>query len=172
MNTNDGIFTQPGPDGIFGRGGEPLDASNPVIDANDQNLRETLVAVWQAPGHMRVARATRNIKTGGVEQHEDYREPTERERAILVSQGVTAPVQVATQLGAIPSPAQLSGDTPAPAGAAADAKKPGQPWMKLGVAVAVGAAGFWAFGKWVVPYLEARKAAGDDEPEPETDDEE
>jgi hypothetical protein len=163
---SDGIFTQPGPDGIFGRhqGGEPLDATSATIDSDGQNLRDTLVAVFPSPGHMRVARATRNVKTGHVEKHEEYREPTPQERAILAQQGVfpppgpPAPMPVAFP----PAPTALvapqlgnAGDKPA------DAETP---WFKLAIAAAVGAAGLWATQTWVMPMLS--KGSG-----PEPDDE-
>lgn len=165
---SDGIFTQPGPDGIFGygQGGKPLDASSPTIDSDDVDLRETLVAVFPSPGHMRVARAVRNRKTGVVEKYEEYREPTERERAILAQQGVFPPA-------APPAPPSPS-FPPAPTGLVAPqlgstdsgsgngaGKNQGWPWFKLAIAAGVGAAALWAAQKYVVPKMN---------PQPDDDD--
>jgi hypothetical protein len=152
---SEGIFTQPGPDGIFGhgQGGTPLDATSPTIDSDDNNLRETLVAVFPSPGHMRVARAVRNVKSGVVEKYEEYREPTEREREILAQQGVVMP-----PAAAVPPPAYY----PAPSSLVApqlgatdgsDKRDDGQPWLKLAGAALVGAAALWAAQKWVMPML-------------------
>lgn len=154
---SDGIFTQPGPDGIFGygQGGKPLDASSPTIDSDDRDLRETLVAVFPSPGHMRVARATRNVKTGVVEKYEEYREPTERERAILAQQGVYPPP-------AAPSPGPVS-YPPAPTGLVApqlgstegtgNGKTNEWPWFKLALAAGLGVAACLATQKYVMPLV-------------------
>jgi hypothetical protein len=149
--SQDGIFTQHGPDGIFGRGGPPEDASSPPIDGDGTPLRETLVVVYPSPGHMRVARAIRHPKSGKVEFQEQYRVPTPEEAAFLKQQGITLGPgsMVTSQL----PPVSGLGD------AAAAAANGGVPWVKLGVAVALGAAGFWAVNKWVVPMF-----GGDDEP--------
>lgn len=148
---NEGIFTQPGPDGIFGRGGTPQDATSPSIDSDDQNLRETLVAVFPSPGHMRVARATRNIKTNKVEKHEEFRIPTQKEVELLAQQGIRPTAMTPATLGAV-----------GPAGGGGGLLD--QPWLKLGVAAAVGAGALWAVNKWVLPRLEGSDD-GDDEDE-------
>jgi len=162
---SDGIFTQPGPDGIFGygQGGPPQDPSSPTIDSDDNDLRETLVAVFPSPGHMRVARAVRNVKSGVVEKYEEYREPTAREREILAQQGVTAP-----PAPSMPAPAYYPAPTalvaPQLGGTATDAgKDDGQPWLKLAGAALVGAAALWATQKWVMPML--AKSEGPSEPD-------
>lgn len=154
--SDDGIFTQPGPDGIFGygQGGKPLDASSPTIDSDDRDLRETLVAVFPSPGHMRVARAVQNRKTGVVEKYEEYREPTERERAILAQQGVypppAAPVPPPASYPPAPSPlvAPQLGATDG-----SEKREEGWPWFKLAVAAGVGAAALWAAQKYVMPLM-------------------
>jgi hypothetical protein len=164
---SDGIFTQPGPDGIFGygQGGKPLDASSPTIDSDDEDLRETLVAVFPSPGHMRVARALRNRKTGNVEKHEEFREPTERERAFLAQQGVfpppAAPVPCPASYGPAPSPlvAPQLGATDGNGGG----KDEGWPWFKLAIAAGVGAAALWATQKYVMPMVASKESpAGGD----------
>lgn len=151
MTMNEGIFTQPGPDGIFGRGGEPQDATSPSIDSDGQNLRETLVAVFPSPGHMRVARATRNIKTGHVEKHEEFRVPTQKEVELLAQQGVK-PTAMPSQLGSTAAPAGGGGLLD-------------QPWLKLLGAAAVGAGAYWAVTKFVLPRL--GESAEDDDGEDE-----
>lgn len=169
---SDGIFTQPGPDGIFGYGqdGTPLDASSPTIDSDGEDLRETLVAVFPSPGHMRVARAVRNRKTGNVEKYEEFREPTERERAVLAQQGVFPPPAPAAPVAHAPPPApmplvapQLSG---AAGGSASGAPPAETPWLKLALAAGVGAAALWAAQRYVMPMLsksDGPDAEGDDE---------
>lgn len=154
MSKNEGIFTQPGPDGIFGRGGDPQDASSPSIDSDGQNLRETLVAVFPSPGHMRVARATKNIKTGRTEMHEQYRVPTQKEVELLAQQGITPQALGPSSLGAAPD-AQ-----PGVLGTIIN-----QPWLKLAGAAVVGAVGFWAVKKYVLD-----KDVEDEEEEEEDDD--
>lgn len=156
---SDGIFTQPGPDGIFGRhqGGEPLDASSPTIDSDGADLRDTLIAVFPSPGHMRVARATRNVRTGKVEKHEEYREPTPQERAILEQQGVKPPPAPAAPgpVSFPPAPTPLvAPQLGTQTGSAGGQPPPAEtPWLKLALAAAVGAAGLWAAQKWVMPML-------------------
>lgn len=162
MNINDGIFTQPGPDGIFNRGGEPLDADSPPIDSDGTPLRETLVVAYPSPGHMRVARATRHPQTGKVEMHEQYRMPTPEEVELLKKQGVAVgagsmvtsqtPINPVTILGPTRPGFGGLGETPPPG--EKDKKK--IPWVTLGLGVAAGAAGFWAVNKWVLPMFEAK----------------
>jgi hypothetical protein len=165
---SDGIFTQPGPDGIFGygQGGKPLDAASPTIDSDGEDLRETLVAVFPSPGHMRVARAVRNRKTGNVEKYEEFREPTERERAILAQQGVFPPpsAPVAPPVSYPPAPSayvapQLAGTN------GTDKKDEGWPWFKLAVAAGVGAAALWAAQKYVMPMVGAGEGARENPPD-------
>lgn len=150
----DGIFTQPGPDGIFGRGGDPGDASAPSIDSDGTPLHETLVVVYPSPGHMRVARATRHPQTHKVEFQEQYRLPTPEEVELLKQQGVTVGPgsMVTSQGGAVSGLGADEGAPPAPL-------VPG--WVKIGAAVAVGAAGFWAVNKWVVPMVSGDRDDGD-----------
>lgn len=158
-NINDGIFTQPGPDGIFNRGGPPLDASSPPIDSDGTPLRETLVVAYPSPGHMRVARAIRHPKSGRVEMYEEYREPTEDEIAILKRQGVTVGPGSMVQHMPSPMPPAVAPPVGGYVGAAGsgEAERPGffasQPWMKLTIAAGVGAAAFWAVNKWVIPMF-------------------
>jgi hypothetical protein len=150
---NEGIFTQPGPDGIFGRGGDPQDATAPSIDSDGQNLRETLVAVFPAPGHMRVARATKNIKTGRTEMHEQYRVPTQKEVDLLAQQGVTPQA-----LG----PASVGGmGEAAPAAPGILGTIVSQPWLKLAGAAVVGAVGFWVVNKYGIPGVSKDEDADD-----------
>ena len=152
---SDGIFTQPGPDGIFGygQGGKPLDASSPTIDSDDRDLRETLVAVFPSPGHMRVARATRNIKTGVVEKYEEYREPTERERAILAQQGVYPPPAAPVPGPVSYPPAPTSLVAPQLGSTDGGNGKEGWPWFKLAVAAGLGVAACLAAQKYVMPMM-------------------
>jgi 2-phospho-L-lactate transferase/gluconeogenesis factor (CofD/UPF0052 family) len=158
----DGIFTQPGPNGIFGRGGEPGDASAPTVDGDGTMLRETLVVVYPSPGHMRVARAIRHPKTGKVEFQEEYRVPTPDEVELLKQQGVVAgPGSMITSQGPAPVVGGL-GDAAAPP---AD----GQPWLKLGIALVAGAAGFWAVNKWVVPMVSGGSDDGVDDADDSAD---
>ena len=173
---SDGIFTQPGPDGIFGygQGGEPLDAASPTIDSDGEDLRETLVAVFPSPGHMRVARAVRNRKTGNVEKYEEFREPTERERAILAQQGVFPP-PAPTYPTHIPPPAPVP--LVAPQLGSTDQKPPAEiPWLKLALAAGVGAAALWAAQRYVMPMIGSKDepddgdGGGDDGEAPEGDD--
>ena len=162
---SDGIFTQPGPDGIFGygQGGKPLDASSPTIDSDGEDLRETLVAVFPSPGHMRVARAVRNRKTGNVEKYEEFREPTERERTILAQQGVfpppAAPVPGPASYGPAPSAlvAPQLGATDGGNGKGGE----GWPWFKLAIAAGVGAAALWAAQKYVMPMVGGKQNPAD-----------
>lgn len=165
MPTPDGIFTEHGPDGIFGRGGDPNDPSAPPVDGDGTPLRETLVVVYPSPGHMRVARAVRHPRTGKVEFQEQYRVPTPEEVVLLKQQGVTVgPGSMVTSQTAVSG----LGDAPAAAAAASE----GLPWVKLGIAAAVGAAGFWAVNKWVVPMIsEEPRANGADDEDDEPDDE-
>lgn len=159
---SDGIFTHPGPDGIFGhgQGGTPADPSSPTIDSDGEDLRETLVAVFPSPGHMRVARAVRNRKTGNVEKYEEFREPTERERAILAQQGVVpppaAPVAAPAVYAPAPSPlvAPQLGATAGPGGGGSGE---GWPWFKLAIAAGMGAAALWAAQKYVMPAVEGAR---------------
>ena len=156
MSGNEGIFTQPGPDGILGRGGEPQDATSPPIDSDGTMLRETLVADFPSPGHMRVARAIRHPH-GKVEFQEQYREPTPSEVALLAQKGVkVGPGSMVTS-----SSMQGIGDAGVPD--AAPAGGPGvlnqikaQPWLKLAGAVVVGAVGYYVTTKWVVPEVKKR----------------
>lgn len=169
---SDGIFTQPGPDGIFGygQGGKPLDASSPTIDSDGEDLRETLVAVFPSPGHMRVARAVRNRKTGNVEKYEEFREPTERERAILAQQGVypppAAPIAAPAAYPPAPSPlvAPQLGAAAGPNGSNGGGNE-GWPWFKLAIAAGVGAAALWAAQKYVMPMVGAGEGARDNPPD-------
>ncbi len=147
---SDGIFTQPGPDGIFGRGGDPADASSPPIDGDDTPLRETLVVDFPSPGHMRVARAIRHPKTGKfTEFQEEFREPTPSEVALLKQKGVVVGPgsMVVSQNGV--------GEVGAPA--------PGQPWFKIGAALAIGAAGCYAVTKYVLPMFGGEKPDDNDD---------
>ena len=168
--TQDGIFTQPGPDGIFGRGGQPGDASSPPIDSDDTPLRDTLLVAYPSPGHMRVARAVRHTKTGKiVEFQEQYREPTPEEVQLLKEQGLkVGPGSMVLSGGgggdaltaALVPPAP---STPPPAapeqerGVLAVVKR--QPWIRIGMGVAIGAAGFWAYGKYIAPMFDKRSAS-------------
>ncbi len=173
---NDGIFTQSGPDGIFGGGGDPLDASSPPIDSDDTPLRETLVVDFPSPGHMRVARATRHPKSGRTEMYEEYREPTPEEVEILARQGVTVgPGSMVTSMPQPMSPAVMpsvggyvgaTDGAPPPEGFFAS-----QPWLKIGLGVAVGVAGFWAANKWVMPMIGGKREGEevDEEIEEEVD---
>lgn len=160
--TQDGIFTQPGPDGIFGRGGPAEDASSPPIDSDDTPLRDTLLVAYPSPGHMRVARAVRNVKTGKItEFQEQYREPTPEEVQLLKQQGlkVGPGSMVLSGLGE-DSALTLPPTTPPPEqerGVLAVVKR--QPWIRIGMGVAVGVAGFWAYGKYIAPMFDKRKAA-------------
>lgn len=154
----EGIFTQPGPDGIFGRGGEPQDATSPSIDSDDQNLRETLVAVFPSPGHMRVARATRNMKTNRVEKHEEFRVPTQKEVELLAQQGVKPQALTSAALGEAPLAPTTTSSTP---------------WVKIGIAAAVGAGALWAVNKYVLPRFQKNpdEEVEEDEYEAEEDEE-
>lgn len=152
----DGIFTQPGPDGMFGRGGPPGDASSPPIDSDDTPLRETLLVAYPSPGHMRVARAIRHPKSGRTEQQEQYRVPTPEEVAFLKQQGVPG----AGSVGAgslVPAGggvvAGFGDATLPPAGTDPGVGAPSAlgTWVKYGAVFAAGAAGFWAVNKWVIP---------------------
>lgn len=150
MSKQDGIFTQPGPDGIFGRGGTPEDAASPPIDGDGTPLRETLVVAYPSPGHMRVARVLRHPQTGKiVEWQEKYREPTPEEEAFLKQRGLVVGAGSMIQSGAPGAVGGLGEASAAPAGI---------PWVKLGVAAAVGAAGFWAVNKFVVPMVVGEEA--------------
>jgi len=165
-HTSSGIFTQPGPDGIFGRGGEPGDPGSPAIDADGTPLRETLVVAYPSPGHMRVARAIRHPQNGKVEFQEEYRVPTPEEVALLAQQGVTAGQgsMVVSQNATMPStmPSTQLGPTRSGIGAVGDPPADaGFPWLTAGIAVVVGAAGFWAVNKWVVPKLSGDRDADD-----------
>ncbi len=161
---SDGIFTQPGPDGIFGRGGEPGDAAAPPIDGDGTPLRETLVAVFPSPGHMRVARAIRYPKRPpgqDVEFQEEYRVPTPEEVALLARQGIVAgPGSMVVSQG----PAPVAG-----LGEVAPGSTDGQPWLKLVGALVVGAAGMWAVNKFVLPRFAGDDGGDSDEGEPEDD---
>lgn len=172
---SDGIFTQPGPDGIFGygQGGKPLDASSPTIDSDDRDLRETLVAVFPSPGHMRVARATRNIKTGVVEKYEEYREPTERERAILAQQGVYPPASapVPGPVSYPPAPTGLVAPQLGNAEGGAGNGKAGEwPWFKLAIAAGIGVAACLATQKYVMPLVASRSNPRADDADDDGDD--
>lgn len=162
---SDGIFAQPGPNGIFNDGsGQPLDSAAPPIDSDDTPLRETLVAVFPSPGHMRVARAIRHPKSGSVEFQEQYRVPTPAEVELLRNQGITADVGPGSMMPALNG--ADAGVAPAANGAApATGAAPGFPWGKVGLAIVAGAAGFWAVNKYVVP-----KFTGDGKEEPADDD--
>jgi hypothetical protein len=171
MSGNEGIFTQPGPDGILGRGGEPEDATSPTIDGDGAALRETLVVAYPSPGHMRVARAIRHPQ-GNVEFQEQYRVPTASEVALLAQKGVkVGPGSMVTSQGI-----QGIGDAGVPGEVAAQAQPgvlntlKGQPWLKLAGAVAVGAVGCWVAGKWVVPYVQKKWGAEADPDEVDDDD--
>lgn len=174
----DGIFTQPGPDGLFGRGGEPLDASAPPIDSDGTPLKETLVAVFPSPGHMRVARATRHPKTGKVEFQEQYRVPTPEEVTYLKSQGI-GPVGAGSMVPApgtgISSGTGALGDPTAPPDPSAPAAPPapakGFPWGIAIGALVVGAAGLWAANKYVVPLVSGDDKDKDDGADDVGDDE-
>ncbi len=149
---SDGIFTQPGPDGIFGRGGPPGDASSPSIDSDGTELRETLVVSYPSAGHMRVARATRNAKTGQiVEFQEQAREPTPEEVEILKRHGVVVgPGSMVRSSSGMPAIGEVP-EAPVVPG-----------WVKIAGAVAVGAAGLWAVNKWVLPKFASGGDEGDE----------
>ncbi len=150
----DGIFTQPGPNGIFGRGGTPGDPTSPPIDSDGTPLRETLLVAYPSPGHMRVARAIRHAKTGHTEFQEEYRVPTPEEAQMLKEQGLTVGPGSMVTGGAL---AGLGEDPPpveAP-GVVAAIKR--QPWVRIGLGVAVGVAGSWAYGKYVAPMFSKPK---------------
>lgn len=158
-NRNDGIFTQPGPNGIFGRGGTPGDASSPPIDSDDTPLRETLVVAYPSPGHMRVARAIRHAKTGHKEFQEEFRVPTPDEMELLKQQGLTVGPGSMVLAG-------LGEDTHATTNPSPDGQQPGvlgaikrQPWIRIGLGVAVGVAGYWAYGRYVAPMFGGKKSS-------------
>lgn len=183
----EGMFTQPGSDGIFGGDGVPEDASSPSVDSDGEPLRETLIVSYPSPGHMRVARATLDRRTGQVERHEQDREPAPDEVALLRQRGVAVgPGSIVRQpanlgevslpgprLPALPGDVTRPGLPPLPAGGVVPVpeKKP-RTWLKVGVALVVGAAGFWAVNKWVVPMVKGegetkrkRRAPAKDEAE-------
>jgi len=153
----DGIFTQPGPSGIFGRGGPPGDSSNTPIDSDDTPLRETLLVAYPSPGHMRVARAIRHPKSGRVEMQEEYRVPSPEEVEFLRAQGVPnvgAGSMVRNGGGAVAG----FGDAampPTDPGTTPHAEQLSALWTvaKYGAVFAAGAVGFWAVNRWVVPYF-------------------
>ena len=156
----DGIFTQPGPDGMFGRGGPPGDSSSPVIDSDDTPLRETLLVAYPSPGHMRVARAIRHPKSGRTEQQEQYRVPTPEEVEFLKQQGLPGTGAGSVGPGSMVQTGGLGETAPAmpPTDPAAGTAPAGEPsalwtWAKYGAVFAAGAAGFWAVNRWVVPYF-------------------
>ena len=174
-NNNDGIFTQHGPDGIFGRGGEPGDASAPTVDSDGTPLHETLIVAYPSPGHMRVARATRHPKSGRVEFQEEYRMPTPEEVALLAQKGVSAgagsmmnPPAAVGMFGSGRGVGEVTPPAPEEDKSIFD-----QPWLKIAGGVAVGVAGFWVAQKWVMPWFAARsaaKAGGDDDYDDGADD--
>ncbi len=159
---HDGIFTPPNDGGIF-RDGSTGNMDAPPIDGDDTPLRETLVVAYPAPGHMHVARAIRHPKSGNVEFQEQYRVPTDAEKVWLKQQGIDVvgpgsmiPPQSTGGMGAIDTSnpnAPIVTGSPASSGPPAPAST-GTPWVKIGIALAAGAAGMWVVGKWVVPKLE------------------
>jgi hypothetical protein len=121
---------------------------------------------------MRVARAVRNRKTGNVEKYEEFREPTERERAVLAQQGVFPAQAAAAPAAHAPPPAPMPLVAPQLAGAAGSGSASGNappaetPWLKLAIAAGVGAAALWAAQRYVMPMLsksDGPDAEGDDE---------
>lgn len=172
MNFNDGIFTQPGPDGLFGRGGMPQDASAPAIDGDDSQLRETLVVAYPSPGHMRVARAIRHPRNPPgqqVEFQEQYRVPTPEEVALLKTQGVTVgPGSMVQSQTMMAPPSQLGptypgiGEVAVPPG-----DKPKFPFVKVGLGVVAGAVGFWAFCKWGMPMITGNRSPDENDADEE-----
>jgi len=166
-NTNSGIFTQHGPNGVFGRGGPPEDASAPPVDGDGTPLRETLVVAYPSPGHMRVARAIRhphNPPGQQVEFQEEFRVPTPEEVALLATQGVTVgPGSMVQSQTAMMPPTQLGPTQPGIGGVGdAPGEEPGFPWVKVALGVAAGAAGFWAVNKWVLPRFAGDEDDGDE----------
>lgn len=174
----DGIFTQPGPDGIFNGGNGPSgDASNPTIDSsgnafdfglNDaQSLRETLLVAYPSPGHMRVARAIVNAETNELKEYqEQFREPSPDEVEWLRRKGVTVGQGsiVKSQGGGPPSNgggiAPGVGDAGNPPNGTAATNLPAQPPQKsgmgllgVGLVFVAGAAALWAGNKYVLPKI-------------------
>lgn len=176
----DGIFTQPGPDGIFNGGNGPSgDASNPTIDSsgnafdfglNDaQSLRETLLVAYPSPGHMRVARAIVNAETNELKEYqEQFREPSPEEVEWLRRKGVTVgpgSIVKSQSGGGGGGPPQGGGgiapgvgDAGNPPNGTAATNLPAQPksgmgLLGIGLAFAAGAAALWAGNKYVLPKL-------------------
>ncbi len=175
-NRNDGIFTQPGPNGIFGRGGLPGDASSPPIDGDGTPLRETLVVAYPSPGHMRVARAFRHAKTGHTEFQEEYRVPTPEEQQMLKEQGLNVGAGSMILPSAVAGLGEDApvGPPPAETGGIIGAVKK-HPFITLGVVAVTAGAGYWAYGKYISPMFGSKKRANhkddDEDIEDEGDDE-
>lgn len=154
---NDGIFTQPGDEGLFGRGYPAQDPSAPAIDSDGTNLRETLMIAYPSPGHMRVARAIRHPKSGAVEFQEEYREPTPREREWLRQRGI--PEIGPGSMVPNGTMSQAIGDT-AIATPTGQPPEQGTPWLKLGLAFAAGALAIWGAPKAIEKAKEMMGSSG------------